>query len=245
MPAGKLYGKKRNYKKSTDAKQNKDIKNLKKDMKTVLQSIETKWFDSVINNSISNTATMIPLLAMPVTTGANDVNSNARSGNSINLLSYSFNGLVSMTNSSNPLQPNDRSNRIRVIVIHSPDSTTPVPENILDPIAYDIDSHYKIKPEFTYSIVYNRVFNLSNYTQKYSSTTQDFPDEAWRLPIKIRLGKKAFTKSGSKSDWVTLAALTASAPARGALTMMLISDSSVPTHPFIKGRGRVRFDDTA
>lgn len=243
MVSGKLF-RSRASKNSTNKKQNKQIKKNKEDLKKVLKSIETKYHDSKISQALSTAATMTPLLNVPVVTGANDLSAIARSGNSINVLSWSFNGLIQMQNSA--ITPNDATNRVRIIVVHSPDSSTPTAENIMAELAYDINSHYRIKPEFNYNILYNKVFNMSNAIQVQGTNFNTFPNfGSSQIPIKIRLKKKEFSKSGTKASWTQIGATSAVAPQRGALTMLAYSDSGAPTHPTIIGRARLRFDDTA
>jgi hypothetical protein len=158
------------------------------------------------------------------------------------MTSLKMKGLVEiLQNATSP----DENNRVRVMVVYSPDSSTPA--NLSDILAAptEIDSHYRIKPPEQYKIFYDKTFNLQCPAQQipsaFNSSSTVTATERFRIPINITLGKKAFGKSGTKASWIVGAGNVA--PARGALTLMTFSDSSIVSHPQVRLQSRMRFLD--
>lgn len=226
-------------KKSIDAKQNKAIKKLKTEVKKLAVTIEKKYWDKQISLSVSSAPYIYPLNDLALFTGNQQDRHKQREGQSIVLTSFRLRGLVEIV--QNAVSP-DLNNRIRLMIVFTKDSTTPVA--ITDILASNtIDSFKLIKPPHDYDVMYDRVFNLQNVEQNhYVGGNYAAPTEKYRLPFDIRLGTKKFTKSGIKCTW-ELGDATGTAPRQGALTLIALSDSGVISHPSMRAASRLRFMD--
>lgn len=228
-----------------DRQQNKKIKTLNAKVKRLNKANEKKYLDAGISQLPTTTVQKFPLNGMAVFAGDNNLRHEQRQGQSIVMTSLRIRGLVEIDELALDPAP-AANNRVRILIVYSPDSSTPT--NLSDILSKptSIDSHYRIKPPEPYKILYDKTFNLQNVRQYFanasgaqaiSSTT-----ERYRIPIKINLGKKAFGKSGTKSSWVVGAG--AVAPSRGALTLMSYSDAPANTAaPTVELESRLRFLD--
>lgn len=223
-----------------DRQQNKKIKSLNTQVKRLAKADEKKYLDAGISQSVSTTVQKYPLNSMAVFAGDNNLRHTQRQGQSIVMTSLRIRGLVQIL--PDALSP-DLNNRVRMMVVHTPDSSTPVNLSDILQKPTEIDSHYRIKPPEAYKILYDKTFNLQNIIPSAISggTRNATATEKFRIPFKINLGKKAFGKSGTKSTWIVGAG--AVAPSRGALTLMSFSDSGTVSHPAVEAQSRLRFLD--
>ena len=234
---------KRHNKRSVDRKQNKAIKVLKTQVKALTKADEKKYKDEGILQSPSTTVQKWPINTFTVWGGTdNNVRHEQREGQSVVMTSLRMRGLVEiLQNAASP----DENNRVRIMVVYSPDSSTPA--NLSDILSNptEIDSHYRIKPPEPYKILYDKTYNLQFPAQQipsaFNSSSTVTATERFRIPVRINLGKKAFGKSGTKSSWVVGAGNVA--PSRGALTLMSFSDSSIVSHPQLTLQSRLRYLD--
>lgn len=229
---------KKNVKRSVDAKQNKKIKKLQNNQKKLMKGFEKKFFDQNVQTTISTTASIIPLNNPLVYSGGNPVYANGRVGQSINMLSCKLRGIIEVPSTG---LSTDYLNRVRIMVVLNPKSTFPGITDVLQ--LQDIDSHYKINPTHYYKVMYDRTFNLQNFLQQApAGGPQGNSTESFRKNIRINLGSKKFGKSGQKCTWRE-ADGNNTAPRMGCLSLIVLSDSSAPTHPTIDVISRVRFLD--
>jgi len=232
-----ISGPQRKYvKKSVDAKQNKAIKKLKTDVKSIKKADEKKYIDTARSLVISTTPLSVDLNALAVWGGVNTTRHYQREGTSIVMTQFLMKGMVEIANSGLSL---DVDNRVRILVVLTPDTSRPAAiTEVLE--ANDLDSYKKLVPIAPYRVLYDKVFNLQQYKAlqgaPYASCT-----ERRRIPLHINLGKKEFGKSGTKCTWLNSDGNIA--PRQGALTLYAFSDSSLTTHPRFVGTTRFRFRD--
>lgn len=229
-----VSGPQRKYiKKSIDAKQNKQIKKLKTDVKKLKQSEEVKYLDRPISFSPSTTPVLSACENLVVFGGNQSLRHEQREGQQITILSYRCKGMVQiLPQSTSP----DNDNRVRLMLVLTKDSSTV--SSITDVLqSNNIDSMHRIKPEYNYKVLYDRIYNLQNTT----GTNQSYGGNPFRLPIDIRLGKKAFGKTGSKASWEVLDQNISAR--RGSLTLIMFSDSAVISHPYVRMNTRLRYLD--
>lgn len=233
----KLKGK---IKLSQDAKQNRKIKKLGKQVKRLSKADETKWLDKKQAGSISTTGTVFQLTALNVWSGTNVDKTYTRSGNSINVVDYKVRGLVQIPFSS--VTPNDDDNRLRLMVVQIPNGdAVPSISEILE--ALTIDSFLKIKGNIRYNVMYDRTFHLTSLyqTSSGSSSAVGSSYEPWRVPIKFSL-KHKLGKTGTKISYTQVSGSGDNAFENG-MFMIALSDSAAATHPTISLNTRLRFMD--
>lgn len=223
-----------------DHKQNKDIKYLKKKVKELTDPIELKWCDNLsAGGSISSSGTVTSLTNLTVWAGSNLTRHLAREGTTVVLTSYRFKGLVQIPMTGVSL---DSNNRVRIIIVRIIDNAnSPAITDILQ--TNDIDSFYKIGGQVKYAKMFDKTYNMTGFTQTVTTGQSALGQckESWRHPFNVDL-KKSIGKTGLK---LTYNATSGSGddPNNNGMYMLLISDSSVPTHPTIKYKSRMRFRD--
>ena len=155
-------------KKSVDQKQNKAIKSLAKKVSTLSRAVEVKFLDTVTSKIDLTTLVQNKHITDISPWDSNSVVANAernerREGNSVLIKSYSYRGIIHLPqNDSAP-----RAARVRLMVVHTPDSTTPVITEVLStPTAgndtHIVDSFKRIKPANPYRVLYDKVFLLQS-----------------------------------------------------------------------------------
>lgn len=224
---------------TVDRKQNKDIRDLKKTVKSLIETNELKYLDRKEDLSVSTTVQIIPLNNPTLWAGNNTTRHQQREGASFLTMSYRLKGLVKID--PDAVSP-DYENRLRMMVVLTKDSTTPASiTDILQTTGFE--TFHKIKPPHDYKVLYDRVFNLQGVIPSAisGSTRNATSTERFRIPFDIKLGKKHFGKSGCKAQWEENDG--AVAPRQGALSLIVFSDSSVVSHPVVNGFSRLRFMD--
>jgi len=112
--------------------------------------------------------------------------------------------------------------------------------------ANTIDSFYRIQGNLKYSVLFDRVYNLTNLYQSITAapafSALGSCNEPWRIPLQINLAKKAFGKIGSKVQYAQGSG-TGDNPIDNGIYMILLSDSNVLTHPNLRFNSRMRFYD--
>jgi len=231
--------KKRSYQRSVDKKQNREIKRLKTDVKLMKKVVERKHWDLTYSaTAVSTTALKEGLTSfVPYNTLDQARRQNHREGQSCCVTRIAIKGSVEMAQTGVSV---DAHNRVRMLIVHTPDSTTPNLTDIVEgPYAsYDINAFNKIQPPFPYRILYDRTYNMQN-----GIVATTYPTEKWRHSFDIRLGKKALGKTGLVCDWTDGQANIQIAPDRGAITLFVWSDSALVTHPLIQYNMRISFQD--
>lgn len=249
MPAGyfKQYRPKK-YKihyrrrpKTVDAKQNKEIKVLKKQVKKLTKVSEKKWLDENGTYTISSTPFVVNLTAPDVYVDTNSNKHRTREGNSIVLTNMTFKGILQMQ-PAGTVAPLDASNRIRIIVVRMHD--TPAIPSISDILQSNtMESFYRIQGNLKYTRCYDRVFNLTNLFQvsSGSSSAVGSSHENWRAQIRFSL-KKKIGKNGLKVEYAQGSGSGAN-PINNGFYLFAFSDSTAPQHPSMRLQWRTRFDD--
>lgn len=226
-------------KSKVDAKQNQEIADLKKDVKSLMETNELKYLDRYEDHNVSTGVSIIPLNNPTLWAGSNTTRHQQREGASFLTTSYRLRGLVYIDpNAASP----DLNNRVRMMVVLTKDSTTPASlGEVLQTQGFE--TYHKIKPPHDYKVLYDRVFNLQGIIPSDISggTRNATATEKFRIPFDIKLGKKHFGKVGCKAQWEENDG--AIAPRQGALTLIMFSDSTVISHPVVQGASRLRFMD--
>lgn len=256
MPAGFLRKYRRRKitfkKKSVDKKQNKDIKVLKEKVKNLSSAVEVKFLDTVTSKTDLTTLVQNKHITDLSPWDSNSVVANAernerREGNSVLIKSYTYRGIVEIPqNDSAP-----RAARVRMMVVHTPDSEAPVITEVLTTPSAGNDTHIidafkKIKPANPYDVMYDKTFLLqSTIPDAISGTTRNATAvEPFRRKFNINL---SFHKNPLKCTWAQGQATAA--PIQGALTLFVFSDVQETggdpnlNNPRISGLSRMRFMD--
>ncbi|AXH73249.1 MAG: coat protein [Cressdnaviricota sp.] len=179
-------------KRSTDRRQNKDIKVLKKKVKALEAPIERKFLDVPLTGEIGSAPLSIeayclnqvqPLKADGTVVATNDGMSQ-RLGKSIHMNRVRLKGFVEIQGNPTISSPDfgDYIGRARVMVVRWPQNelaNTSSPKDFLKPAAYGtsystadsfIDG-YKLKfPALRYEVLYDRTHNLQTPTQLSPAT---------------------------------------------------------------------------
>lgn len=230
---------KRRIQRQIDKKQNREIKRLKTDVKLMKKIVERKHYDLTYPAAaVSTNATKEGLTSfVPYNTLDQARRQNHREGQACQITRIAIKGTVEMAQSGVSV---DAHNRVRMLIVYTPESSTP---NLVDIVegpyaSYDINAFNKIQPPFPYRILYDRTFNMQN-----GIVATTYPTEKWRHAFDIRLGKNALGKTGLKCDWTDGQANIQIAPDRGAITLFFWSDSTLVSHPLIQYNMRVTFQD--
>lgn len=239
---------KKKIKLSVDRKQNKEIKKLKKVVKTLSKTNEKKWKDDAIVSADVNSHA-IGSYQLDLTNiypwdsdaaAANATRNYSRIGNSVVVTRIQLNGqIVLPEGGTDPTY----ACRVRFLVVYTPDSEYAGLGEILEH-PNDIDSHKKIKPDAPYRILYDKKMNLQNTVPSAISggTRNATAVEPFRRNISIQLGPKKLGKGGLKVSWAQGSA--SDQPMMGAITLYAISDViGTFTAPVFGGRRRLRFLD--
>lgn len=225
---------------NVDVQQNRKIRTLQTAVAKLTKGDEVKYLDRVFTYSASTSGLVIPLNDMQLFAGTQSVRHEQREGQSVVSTQLLAKGTVYIDQTAT--SP-DENNRVRVMVVLTKDSTTPVIGDILQSV--NINSYNKIKPPHDYSVLWDKTFNLQCPAQQipsaFNSTSTVSATEKWRIPFNIKLGAKELGKTGCKATWLTTDG--AVAPRTGALSIIVLSDSAVISHPVVQGYSRYRFID--
>lgn len=170
-----VQGPQRKYIRKKDrvnAKQNKDIKILKKEVKILKKSDEIKVRDNQYAGitNLSSTVRAIPITDMGPWNSAdptipNTLRMTSREGDSYLVRNYSMRGTIQIENAALVDET-----IARIIVVHSPDGAQP---NYTDVITSNrMHAYKKIKPFQKYDILYDRMF----YMQKENHINGEWTD---------------------------------------------------------------------
>lgn len=231
-------------KRSVDAKQNKDIKVLKRAVKTLVKADQVKVRDNQYQtiSNISTTVQGFPITDMAPWNSADPLAANAlrmtsREGDSYLVRNYSYRGTLEIANNSVYGEC-----IARIVVVHTPDSAQPV--NFSDVFTSNrIHSYKKIKPPQKYDVLYDKSFSLQNTVQTPNGPLLPTSVEPFRKEFKINLN---FRKKPVKVSFTIGDPLPQ--PIMGAITMYVWSNQPPPTAPDetriqIRGQNRLRFID--
>lgn len=240
---GTLQGKYYSRKSRKDRKQDKKISKLEKSVKKLVQQDEKKWVDASTNVNITTTGAVTPLLNLPTWAGSNLTRPYSREGNSILLTDVRMRGMVQIPG-SNTVASNDANNRVRISIIKTfENGATPAYTDIFENT--DIDSFYKIKGKIRYEVMFDKTYNLTNLYQASAALINlagvGNSSERYRIPFSVNL-KKKLTKAGTKCTYSALGGSGAN-PVDNGLFILMLSDSSAVSHPYVKYRSRIRFLD--
>ena len=216
-----------------DTQQDRKLVSLQRQVTRLARADETKYLDVTLSQSISAVSTATVLNEMVVFAGDQSLRHEQREGQKIMMTSFAGQGMISIPQGATL---NDADNRVRIVIVFSPDSNSPLVTDVLQDAT--VDSFYKIKPANPYRVEFDRVYNLQNSSHTVTATTSVTPTEKWRLPVKFKI---RFPKIGAKCTWLT--ADLNIGPRQGSLTMFTISDSTIIGHPFLRMHTRLRFLD--
>ena len=225
---------------NVDVQQNRKIKTLQTAVARLTKGDEVKYLDRVFTYSPSTSGLVIPINDMQLFAGTQSVRHEQREGQSVVSTQFLAKGNVYIDqNAASP----DSDNRVRMMVVLTKDSTTPVIGDILQSV--NINSFNKIKPPHDYSVLWDKTFQLQNPGQFFANASGaaaiSTSTEKWRIPFNIKLGPKELGKTGCKATWLTTDG--AVAPRTGCLSLLVFSDSAVISHPVVQGQSRYRFID--
>ena len=241
-----VQGPQRKYvrkKRTVDAKQNKDIRKLKKEVKKLSKADEKKWYDiDKPSTAIPLTGSVQPLLALDLWDGTNTNRQNQREGNSINMLTYKIKGQVYIDqNFASP----DANNKVRIMLVQMTDDniTQPALTDILEDPTGDraIYSFLKIKGQRRYKVHYDKIINLQNVQQVRSNSDYRNSTATERFRREFRI-KAKIPKSGLKVSYAQ-GSVSGNGPVVNGLFLIAYSDSGTVSHPAMFYRSRMRFLD--
>lgn len=224
---------------NTDCKQNRQIKALQNQVTRLSKGEELKYVDRGFTWSVANTASIQPMTNPALFTGDQLLRHKQREGQSVNTTKFMMKGTIYVPDAG---LTGDANNRVRMLVVLMKDSG--VIQSVGDIIENpgQLDSYLKVKPPNPYTVLYDRTFNLQNVTQVQTATNISLPTEKWRIPFSINLGKEAFGKTGTKATWLTDDGTTVQSRT-GGVSIIVYSDSTLPSHPVVQGQFRWRFMD--
>jgi len=241
-----VQGPQRKYqkKRSTDAKQNKEIKKLKTQVKKLTKADEKKWYDiDQSSTAVPLAGSVQPMLALNVWAGNNEQRQHEREGNTLNVTSLNIKGQVYIDqNFASP----DSNNKVRIMLVQMTDDniTAPALTDILEDPTGDraIYSFLKIKGTRRFRVHYDKLFNLQNVEQTASTTagmSATTSTEKYRREFRIRA---KVPKSGLKVSYQQ-GSISGNGPVVNGLFIVAYSDSGVVSHPAMFYRSRMRFID--
>lgn len=246
MPVFKVKRKlNRKIKLRVDAKQNKEIKKLKTQVKRLSKGDEKKWYDiDKPSTAIPLSGSIQPLLALDLWDGTNTNRQNQREGNSINMLSYTIKGQVYI---DQYFASPDTNNKVRIMLVQMTDDniTQPALTDILEDPTGDraIYSFLKIKGTRRFRVHYDKLFNLQNPGQYFGNSSGpnnvSTATEAFRKEFRI---KAKLPKAGLKASYQQ-GSVSGNGPVVNGLFLIAYSDSSTVSHPAMFYRSRMRFLD--
>lgn len=229
---------------SVDRRQNREIKKLKKDIKSLTPADNNKFLDTNMYQSISSTTqTMILNNVQPINLDGSVSSASAslsqRKGKRISIRSLHVKGVV--YNPSVTLSPDDHCT-VRMVIVRFPDdgattntgldSCLTAQTGALDPYMFAFKDRM---PKNPYEIVYDRVFNLQ---AAYQSAAQQYPTDKWRVNINKKI---YFRGKAQDTRWGEIESV--SSPSENALAVMLISDSAAVSHPAVSLNFRLHYQD--
>jgi len=241
-----VQGPQRKYqkKRSTDAKQNKEIKKLKTQVKKLSKADEKKWYDiDQSSTAVPLAGSVQPMLALNVWAGNNEQRQHEREGNTLNVTSLNIKGQVYIDqNFASP----DSNNKVRIMLVQMTDDniTAPALTDILEDPTGDraIYSFLKIKGTRRFRVHYDKLFNLQNVQQTASTTagmSATTSTEKYRREFRIRA---KVPKSGLKVSYQQ-GSISGNGPVVNGLFLVAYSDSGTLSHPAMFYRSRMRFID--
>lgn len=228
----------------TDAKQTKEIKKLKTQVKKLSKADEKKWYDiDKPSTAVPLAGSVQPMLALNVWAGSNEQRQHEREGNTINVTSLNIKGQVYIDqNFASP----DYNNKVRIMLVQMTDDniTAPALTDILEDPTGDraIYSFLKIKGTRRFRVHYDKLFNLQNVQQTASTTagiSGTTSTENYRREFRIRA---KVPKSGLKVSY-SQGSISGNGPVVNGLFIIAYSDSGVVSHPAMFYRSRMRFID--
>ena len=247
MPFKKIpkgFIRKRPKRRTVDAKQNKEIRKLKIQVRKLAKGDEKKWYDiDQPSTAIPLSGSVQPLLALDLWDGTNTNRQNQREGNSLVITSQKIKGQVYIDqNFTSP----DVNNKVRIMLVQMTDDniTQPALTDILEDPTGDraLYSFYKIKGQRRYKVHYDKLFNLQNVEQTASTTagmSATTSTEKFRKEFRINL---KCPKAGLKVSY-SQGSVSGNGPVVNGLFLIAYSDSAVLSHPAMFYRSRMRFLD--
>lgn len=227
------------FKSNTDVIQNRKIKALQTQVAFLSKSEDEKYVGRGFTWNPNNTGQIIPMSNPALFTGDQTQRYKQREGQSVVTTAFMMRGNVFIDQSALSA---DANNRVRMIIVLSKESgVIQGQEDILDNPG-NLDSYYRIDPPNPYQILYDHTFQLQSTEQLASATVSSTSTEKWRIPFNIRLGKKQFGKTGCKATWLKDDGTNVQART-GGISIILYSDSTLPSHPTVQGMFRWRFSD--
>lgn len=228
---------------SVDAKQNKEIRKLKTQVRKLTKGDEKKWYDiDKPSTAIPLSGSIQPMLALNVWAGSNTNRQHEREGNSITMVSYNIKGQIYI---DQDFASPDYNNKVRIMLVQMTDDniTQPALTDILEDPTGDraVYSFLKIKGQRRFKVHYDKLINLQNPQQlrsnadyRNTSTGENFRKE---FRIKAKLPKTGLKVSYSQGS------ISGNGPVVNGLFLIAYSDSGTVSHPAMFYRSRMRFID--
>jgi hypothetical protein len=235
---------------TVDAKQNKEIKKLKQQVKTLVKTNEIKHLNTKFNDVEVN-AYALGSFSRGLTdvepwqsnaSGANATKLTQREGDAILIKRIKIKAMLTLPQNG----PDATFDTIvRVLIVHWPQGGN----ESMNEVLYNTGTIFSLLqnyPTTPYKVLYDKSFNLQTQTQPADSGQPTgviaCPVEPFRRNLNISLGAKQFGKKGIRCFW---AGSTALDPAQGAITMYAYSDQSnvAGTSPYISGTARLSYMD--
>jgi len=232
-------------KRSTDKRQNKEIKKLKKDVKMLMAPLERKFLDVAMDGPVAGNSDVVILnnvgrVIQDGTVPNQNASMSQRVGKAIHMTRIRIKGFVSIVSPSLAAVPTpgyeDFIGRVRILLVrwHQYDaSAISTPDDFLTAAAYPstysgedafIDGFKKKYPENNYDVLYDRVVNLQSPEQATASpvggTANIVPVFAPRARVNIDLKLK------HDANWAQIEE-TAS-PSQNSIAMYLIGGNGAP-----------------
>ncbi len=218
---------------SKDVAQDRKINALQTQVTRLTRADEVKYLDQTYSQSISAASTATILNSLVVFAGDQSSRHQQREGQKILMTSFAGKGIVSIPPGA---LLTDDDNRVRILIVFSPDSDSPLISSVLQDST--VDSFRKIKPANPYRILFDRTYNMQNSAHTVTATSNVVSTERWRFPVQFKI---RFPKIGAKCTWLTSDLNVG--PRQGSLTMFTLSDSAIAGHPFLAIHTRLRFLD--
>lgn len=241
------------FRKTVDARQNKEIKKLQTQVKGLIEVHELKLKDyqfgdeQIPSFTIGDYKYNITDLS-PWDTNATNSNANrlsAREGNEVNIKRVAIDAIITLP--SNQIGNDDATYDalVRVMVVHTPDSVyADLAEVLQNP--YDIFSALKHTPDNPYRLLFDKRMSLQSTTQIRGAAVTGVNAaavEPFRRNLKITLSSKDLGKTGLNVQYGQ--GNGGQQPIMGGLQLICISTVAGATFvkPILTGTIRLRFLD--
>ncbi len=235
---------KRNFKRSVDRKQSKQIKENSKALAVLKKQDEHQWLDTASYGDILDVGTsfvvnIVKPMKLDGTIVANNAALNQRKGKEIYMQGLHIVGQIYLDPGATSSVPWAK---VRMLVVQFPCA---VANQQLDNMLLETTAGlgggqfiYALKnrmPRTPYKILYDRTINLSNFFQ---STSESHPVEDFRKNININIKLKG---RNQRATWAETEAT--SGPSTGGIAVYLMGDQGAAAFPEYRLNCRLRYSE--